>query len=288
MITFAGPFGRFVIDRWIPLTRRLWSEIVEAIPFYIHLTDAEKDALTAMVFFIPLGITSMVFEEKGRNRETGRLLIVFLLLIITILVAHNVFADVWQMLLLDYNGRHPTIVAIPFAMMLGSLSMLPIFLTIASVREIMRMNRDRLSNEQFMNLNTLRDLPQDERRQMLLDDLSMRPMYGRHIHWRESVHRRSGDRRNSKSFDLLNVCVIVPFTILTICSFIYFVWFLSEKSGIEYLRILAFYVILICCILSAIRSPRSISIIFVAFIFFLVVGFLWEVVDRIAGQLAAL
>ena len=64
----AGSFAKWVISVWYPATRRFWAIAAENLSFPV-LTDSEKDALTALCFFIPFGISALITAIKGREIE---------------------------------------------------------------------------------------------------------------------------------------------------------------------------------------------------------------------------
>lgn len=67
-----GLIGSWIRSNWIPLTRRIWSELfayMEILDF--RPSDAEKDALTAAAFFVPLAVTAGVLWLRERGVDDG-------------------------------------------------------------------------------------------------------------------------------------------------------------------------------------------------------------------------
>lgn len=66
-----GSIAQWVIVRWYPFTRWVWDL------FCIHLNfpkfpDLIKDSLTALVFFLPLGISAVMQINKGEANNSSR------------------------------------------------------------------------------------------------------------------------------------------------------------------------------------------------------------------------
>jgi len=71
----AGSFAKWVIDVWYPATRNFWSHVAVKLELP-ELTNYEKDSLTALVFFLPFGISAVIEIISGKSEEeslTGRL-----------------------------------------------------------------------------------------------------------------------------------------------------------------------------------------------------------------------
>lgn len=63
LIVELGIIGNWVRDYWLPATRLFWQKVFESLSFIdIDLTDPEKDSLTAVAFFLPLAISSVVLR----------------------------------------------------------------------------------------------------------------------------------------------------------------------------------------------------------------------------------
>jgi hypothetical protein len=72
LIFELGLVGTWVKSYWLPLTRRLWSEVFAYLAFLdFNPTDAEKDALTAAAFFTPLAVAAGVLWLKDRGKDDG-------------------------------------------------------------------------------------------------------------------------------------------------------------------------------------------------------------------------
>ena len=63
-----GSLARWVIEQWYPFTRWLWDNVFSYL-YLPEITDVEKDALTAIVFFLPLGITAAIARILGNREE---------------------------------------------------------------------------------------------------------------------------------------------------------------------------------------------------------------------------
>ena len=65
-----GSLAKWVIEQWYPFTRWVWNNVIAYFNFP-KITDVEKDALTAMVFFLPLGITAAIYRIKKIEEEVS-------------------------------------------------------------------------------------------------------------------------------------------------------------------------------------------------------------------------
>lgn len=62
----VGAFANWIIENWFPFTRAVWTIILR----YVTLPDitvAEKDALTTVVFFLPLAIYAVYSRFSGQS-----------------------------------------------------------------------------------------------------------------------------------------------------------------------------------------------------------------------------
>ncbi len=66
----AGSLAKWIIEQWYPFTRWLWENVFAYLRLP-EITDVEKDALTAIAFFLPLGIAASVARLLGRREETA-------------------------------------------------------------------------------------------------------------------------------------------------------------------------------------------------------------------------
>ncbi|MEO1724426.1 MAG: hypothetical protein AAFR84_18755 [Pseudomonadota bacterium] len=64
----AGSFAKWVIDIWYPFTRRLWGDLAKFLSLP-ELYNYEKDALTALVFFVPFGVAAALAPSLQHQRE---------------------------------------------------------------------------------------------------------------------------------------------------------------------------------------------------------------------------
>ncbi|MEW8409841.1 MAG: hypothetical protein AB2696_13490 [Candidatus Thiodiazotropha sp.] len=69
-----GAFASWVIERWLPFTRWIWTEILAYIKLP-DISDPEKDALTAVAFFTPMAVSALLnrkiiieteLEDRGK------------------------------------------------------------------------------------------------------------------------------------------------------------------------------------------------------------------------------
>ena len=61
----TGIVARWFVDKFYPFTRLLWGDLFSWLSLP-QLSDIQKDALTALVFFLPLGISSVWAAISGR------------------------------------------------------------------------------------------------------------------------------------------------------------------------------------------------------------------------------
>jgi hypothetical protein len=54
-----GAVSKWIIEHWLPLTRWFWGELFTLINFP-EITTQDKDALTTLVFFAPMAVTSFI------------------------------------------------------------------------------------------------------------------------------------------------------------------------------------------------------------------------------------
>lgn len=62
----AGALARWIIDHWFPFTRWVWENLFLIIELP-NVTDSEKDALTTLVFFMPLGLWALFFGHTKKS-----------------------------------------------------------------------------------------------------------------------------------------------------------------------------------------------------------------------------
>ena len=63
-----GQIGKWLFETFYPFTRLLWSDFLEWLNLP-EISILEKDALTAALFFIPLGISSIFSHFTNRELE---------------------------------------------------------------------------------------------------------------------------------------------------------------------------------------------------------------------------
>ena len=61
-----GSIAKWIIEQWYPFTRWIWDNVFSYFNFP-RILDVEKDSLTAMVFFLPLGITAVVSRLRRQQ-----------------------------------------------------------------------------------------------------------------------------------------------------------------------------------------------------------------------------
>ena len=67
-----GSIASWIIERWYPFTRWLWDSFLSYLQLPV-LSTMEKDALTAVVFFLPIGTVALMTWILGRREsETFR------------------------------------------------------------------------------------------------------------------------------------------------------------------------------------------------------------------------
>lgn len=54
-----GQIGKWLFEKFYPFTRLMWGDLFSWLKFP-EISDLEKDALTALLFFIPLAVSSIV------------------------------------------------------------------------------------------------------------------------------------------------------------------------------------------------------------------------------------
>lgn len=62
----TGVVAEWFIERFYPYTRLLWGDLFDWVG-WPDLSDVQKDALTALVFFLPLGFSSLWTLMRGKT-----------------------------------------------------------------------------------------------------------------------------------------------------------------------------------------------------------------------------
>lgn len=91
-----GSVAKWVISHWYPFTRWLWDGVCNflSIPAFPVVV---KDSLTALVFFIPLGVTAAIEFRLGsssQNRNTHRLLGAFFGFLFLIIICKDAITSI--------------------------------------------------------------------------------------------------------------------------------------------------------------------------------------------------
>lgn len=100
-----GSVAKWVISYWYPFTRRIWDEVCRYVSIP-ELPNVVKDSLTALVFFLPLGITALLRFRKGPDDEvqvTHRLLGAFFGIVFLVLICKDVFRSILE----AFSGTSP-------------------------------------------------------------------------------------------------------------------------------------------------------------------------------------
>jgi hypothetical protein len=66
-----GSVAKWIISYWYPFTRWVWDEVAILLSFP-EFPIIVKDSLTALIFFLPLGITAVLQRIRGENNNTAR------------------------------------------------------------------------------------------------------------------------------------------------------------------------------------------------------------------------
>ena len=88
-----GSVASWVIERWYPFTRWVWDQMTEFF-LWPTLPIVVKDSLTALVFFLPLGIGA-IFQarHKDESRFRQRLLGTFFGCFFLVLICRDVLSS---------------------------------------------------------------------------------------------------------------------------------------------------------------------------------------------------
>ena len=63
-----GQFGKWLFETFYPFTRIMWGDLLSWLSLP-DISNLEKDALTAMLFFLPLGISALFSAFNGRYSD---------------------------------------------------------------------------------------------------------------------------------------------------------------------------------------------------------------------------
>lgn len=66
-----GSVAKWIISYWYPFTRWVWDQVAIQLSFP-ELPLIVKDSLTALIFFLPLGITAIFQRIRGEDKDEGR------------------------------------------------------------------------------------------------------------------------------------------------------------------------------------------------------------------------
>jgi len=95
-----GQFASWLVVNWTTITREFWSKLLSYFPS-VELIESEKDALTAIVFFLPLAISSLHVSlsvktpDDSSNKYNHFIKIIGLLVAVVVLfvVGRQVYND---------------------------------------------------------------------------------------------------------------------------------------------------------------------------------------------------
>ncbi len=102
----VGSFAKWVIEQWYPFTRWLWDNILLYLDLP-KLNQIEKDSLTALVFFLPLGISSLISSSKTPDDQNS----VTIQFISGALGAIFFIILCWDVVMFAFNSTTPTIIS---------------------------------------------------------------------------------------------------------------------------------------------------------------------------------
>jgi len=68
----VGSFAKWVIEEWYPFTRWVWDQVTVFLDLP-SLSQIEKDSLTVLVFFLPLGISAFLNKVRGNTEQNPTL-----------------------------------------------------------------------------------------------------------------------------------------------------------------------------------------------------------------------
>lgn len=93
-----GSVAKWVLEQWYPFTRWVWDAFAIALSFP-ELPIAVKDSLTALVFFLPLGITAF-FWPSGSTTSTAsnriRIIAIVLGLVLLLVVSKDAISEIYS------------------------------------------------------------------------------------------------------------------------------------------------------------------------------------------------
>lgn len=67
-----GAIANWILIHWIPFTHMVWSNLLEFINLP-DITSQEKDALTAVVFFLPMAISTIWIRSTSKSSQEIRI-----------------------------------------------------------------------------------------------------------------------------------------------------------------------------------------------------------------------
>ena len=100
----VGSFAKWVVTYWYPFTRWIWDSVASflSLPEFPLLV---KDSLTALFFFLPLGVTAIVQKSKGdkSGSESYRVIGAFFGLLFLFVICRDVMISIFDALAQSYK-----------------------------------------------------------------------------------------------------------------------------------------------------------------------------------------
>lgn len=102
-----GEFSRWLINIFRPLSRKLWEVLISYLPFDLILSIKEKDALTALLLFLPLGFVGFYRLLFSSNRGNLILLKNSNITVFAIFFAWIIFLILlFDVIILEQHSQH--------------------------------------------------------------------------------------------------------------------------------------------------------------------------------------
>ena len=129
-----GQLASWLVSNWTMLTREFWDRILGYFPD-IELIAAEKDALTAILFFLPLAISSLHVSISNKNDTTPssktnyyiKVVGLLVAIIVLFIVGRQVYNDLSEMLFnVNVDGGWFPVIGAALALLLAVYAMIVI------------------------------------------------------------------------------------------------------------------------------------------------------------------
>ncbi len=95
----SGALAKWILYNWFPFTRYLWSLVLAYIKLP-EVTAAEKDALTTMVFFLPMGLWALYakfFRKAPTPPLTYKIPALFVGALFVVLLGEQFLSDAYEL-----------------------------------------------------------------------------------------------------------------------------------------------------------------------------------------------